>query len=419
MVRIQPFKAFRPRPDLAKDIASPPYDVLDTEEARTMAGDNQFSFLHVNKPEIDLAKEVDIYDETVYQKGCENLKKFVGNGWLVRDNEPSLYVYAQKMGEHRQYGIMAGASVQEYENNLIKKHELTRKKKEEDRTKLTHMQNANIGPVFLTYRSSSRIDEIVAGVVSSKAPEHDFTADDGVQHTVWVVPSSETAALVECFQEIPCSYIADGHHRAASAYNVGKMKRAEAEKAGAAVTGEEEFNFFMACFFPHDQLRIMDYNRIVKDLNGFTAEQFLDKVREKFDVSAVGGEQDPKPTQRRHFSMYLGSTWYRLVAKEGSFDNQDPVKSLDVEILTNNILAPLLNIGDLRTDDRIDFVGGIRGLRELESRCDVDRWAVAFALYPVSLEELMSIADAGEIMPPKSTWFEPKLRSGVLVRIMD
>ncbi|HUK13239.1 MAG TPA: DUF1015 family protein [Thermoanaerobaculaceae bacterium] len=411
MSDVRPFRALRPRPDIAERVAAPPYDVVNSDEARDMAKGNEISFLHVNKPEIDLPREVDLYDDRVYATGVKNLRRFIAEGVFLREAEPHFYVYQQRMGDHVQAGIVCAASCKEYADGLIKRHEFTRKDKEDDRTRHTQELNANAGPVFLTYRKRAEVDAIVDAIRKGQAPVYDFVSPDGIGHTVWIVPAERTAALRQALGAAPALYVADGHHRAASAARVGLERKA----ANRRHTGEEPYNYFLAVLFPHDQLRIMDYNRVVKDLNGMTPEQFLAKVREKF---AVAEAKDGRPDAAHRFGMFLGGRWYRLEAKPGTFPAADPVRSLDASILQENLLAPVLGIADVRTDKRIDFVGGIRGLGELEKRVK-QGWAVAFALHPVSLDQLMSVADAGLVMPPKSTWFEPKLRSGLLVRTLD
>ena len=415
MSEIKPFKGLRPTSQNAKAVSSLPYDVLNSKEARKMAEGNPMSFLHVVKPEIDLPEETDLYSDEVYRKGAENLKRFQSEGVLVQDETPCLYLYRQTMriGDREivQTGLVAGASVQEYEDNLIKKHELTRADKEADRTRHVDTQNANAGPVFLTYHSNETINAQVTQLCAAK-PDCDFTADDGIGHTLWVVRDEGAIAnLVGAFEKIPHMYVADGHHRSASAASVGRKRK----EANPNHTGNEEYNYYLAVMFPHDQLYIMDYNRVVLDLNNLTDEQFLEKVKEKFIVQPT---DIPSPVRAKEFGMYLDSKWYRLTAKEGTFDASDPVKSLDVAILQDNLLAPILGIGDPRRDKRIDFVGGIRGTAELKRRVD-EGAAVSFAMYATSIEQLMSIADAGQIMPPKSTWFEPKLRSGMVVHLLD
>jgi uncharacterized protein (DUF1015 family) len=415
MSKIRPFKGLRPVPDKAEQVASPPYDVLNSEEAREMAQGNPLSFLHVVKPEIDLPPDVDLYADAVYAKGAANLAKLRADSVLVRDREPRLYVYAQTMRigdrDHYQVGVLAGASVEEYENGLIKKHELTRADKEADRTRHVETLGANTGPVFLTYRASAAIDSLVAGITEG-APVYDFTAADGIGHRLWTVEEEQTiSALVNAFDAVPCSYVADGHHRSASAAAAGRRRR----EANPDHTGDEPYNFYLAVFFPHDQLYIMDYNRVVLDLGGLSEQEFLEKVSERFEIAPSDAARPERATE---FGMYLGGRWHRLTAKPGTFDADDPVSSLDVAILQDNLLSPILGIEDPRTDKRIDFVGGIRGTAELERRVN-QGGAVAFAMYATSIEQLMAIADAGKIMPPKSTWFEPKLRSGLVINLLD
>lgn len=410
MSDVRPFRALRPRPEFAKRVAAPPYDVINTDEAREMATGNEISFLHINKPEIDLPADVSPYDDRVYARGVANLRRFIAEGVFVREAEPRFYVYQQRMGDHVQAGIVGAASCQEYADGLIKRHEFTRKDKEDDRTRHTHELNANAGPVFVTYRKRAEIDAIVDGIRKGQ-PLYDLVTDDGIAHTVWVVSPGETAALQQAIRAVPALYVADGHHRAASAARVGLERKA----GNPRHRGDEPYNYFLAVLFPHDQLRIMDYNRVVKDLAGLTADAFLARFGETFTVSDTN---EPRPDAAHRFGMYLGGRWRRLEAKPGTFPADDPVRSLDTAILQENLLAPVLGIADPRTDKRIDFVGGIRGLGELEKRV-AQGWAAAFALFPTSLDQLMAVADAGLVMPPKSTWFEPKLRSGLLVRTLD
>lgn len=410
MSDVRPFRALRPRPELAAQVAAPPYDVVSSEEARKLAEGKPYSFLHINKPEIDLPPDVDLYDDRVYAQGASNLRKFMAEGVFFREQEPRFYVYQQKMGNHVQAGVVAAVSVAEYDAGLIKRHELTRKDKEDDRTRHVDELNANDEPVFLTYRQLAAIDALV-DQVRAGAPLYDFVADDGIGHTVWVVPSELAANLQQAFQQVPALYVADGHHRTAAAARVGRERKAKNPQH----RGDEPYNYFMAVLFPHNQLQILDYNRVVKDLGGLSPEAFLSKVAEKFRVEKASSG---RPEKRHQFGMYLQGQWYRLEAIPGSFREDDPIGSLDVSILQENLLAPVLGITDPRTDKRIDFIGGIRGLSALEQRV-AEGWAVAFALYPTSLEQVMAVADAGLIMPPKSTWFEPKLRSGLLVRTLD
>jgi uncharacterized protein (DUF1015 family) len=412
---IKPFRGLRPTREKASQVASPPYDVLNSEEARVMAQGNPISFLHVVKPEIDLDPKIDHYAETVYEKGLENLKNLEKSGVMTRDKTPCLYLYEQRMRigdrDHIQVGLVAGVSVDEYQNDLIKKHELTRPDKEKDRTRHVDKINANTGPVFLTYQSDAKINSIIAAYCKND-PAYDFVADDGIGHRFWVVSDKDSiSTIVNAFSALPHLYIADGHHRSASASGVREIRK----KANQNHSGDEDYNFFLAVMFPHDQMYIMDYNRVVLDLGGLESEAFLKKVEEKFEISKT---DTPAPPRATEFGMYLGDCWYRLKTRRGIFDPNDPVESLDVAILQNNLLSPILGIADPRTDNRIDFVGGIRGSKELERRVD-EGGAVAFAMYATSIEQLMAIANAGKIMPPKSTWFEPKLRSGMVVRLLD
>lgn len=412
MARIEPFRGWRPRPELAEKVASPPYDVLNSDEARAMTADNPLSFLHVVKPEIDLPRETDHYAAEVYAKGGENLRRLMDDGVLIQEERPSLYLYRQRMGDHVQTGLVAGASVDEYEADLIKKHEHTRPVKEDDRTRHIDALNANTGPVFLTYRARPEIDALVARITESE-PTYNFTAPDGIGHVLWVVSEpADRDALVAAFAEVPELYVADGHHRSAAGTRIRALRR----DANPNHTGDEPYNYFLSVIFPDNQMMILDYNRVVKDLNGLDESAVLDRVRETFDVVPV---DDGKPRRAKCFGMYLGGRWYRLSAREGSFPGADPVRSLDVAILQDNLLAPVLGIGDPRSDERIDFVGGIRGLAELERLVDSGAGAVAFAVHPTSIDQLFRVADAGTVMPPKSTWFEPKLRSGLIVRPLE
>jgi uncharacterized protein (DUF1015 family) len=410
MSDVRPFRALRPRPELAARVAAPPYDVISSEEARRLAEGNEISFLHINKPEIDCPPGVSLYEDRVYATGVRNLRRFMASGVFVREVLPRFYVYQQRMGHHVQAGLVCAASCQEYADGLIKRHEFTRKDKEDDRTRHIHELNANAGPVFLTYRKRAEIDALV-DQVRDGAPTYDFVAPDGVGHTVWIVPAEQTEVLRAAFARVQALYVADGHHRIASAARVGLERKA----ADPGHRGDEPYCYFLAVLFPHDQLQIMDYNRVVRDLGGLSEKQFLKKVGEKF---TVGPAKTPRPDAPRHFGMFLAGTWRSLEAKPGTYPAQDPVRSLDAAILQENLLGPVLGITDVRTDKRIDFIGGVRGSGELE-RCVREGWAVAFLLHPVSLEQLMAVADAGLVMPPKSTWFEPKLRSGLLVRTLD
>lgn len=409
---VRAFKAIRPTPELACRVAALPYDVMNSEEARQMVVGNPHSFLHVDKAEIDLDPSIDLYDTRVYEKARENLYRMIADGVFVQEEKPCLYIYKQVMNGRAQIGIVGCTAVDDYRNNIIKKHELTRADKEQDRINHVDYCDANTGPIFLTYRARKDIDALVASLMESKAPVYDFVSEDGIGHTVWVMDEEDLICRVRtAFAGVDYLYIADGHHRSASAVRVG-MKRREARPD---YDGTEEFNFFLSVIFPDDQLYIMDYNRIVRDLNGNTKEAFLAKVAEKFTVTPYTGKGALKPGKKHTYGMYLDGAWHLLEAKEGTFDAADPVARLDVSILQNNLLHPILGIGDPRTDKRIDFVGGIRGLSALSDRVDSGSMAVAFSMYPTTMEDLMDIADAGAIMPPKSTWFEPKLRSGLFI----
>ncbi len=414
MATLKPFQGYRPPGELAPKVASRPYDVLDSKEARREAGDNPHSFLRVVKPEIELPEDTDHYSDAVYNKARENFRKFIDQGTLVQDPKRLFYVYAQTWGEKTQYGIVGCAAVEDYLNDTIKKHELTRSDKEEDRMKHVRVTNANAEPVFFTYPAVDEIDRIVATVAQGE-PEYDFVADDGFGHRFWVIEHDATILrLEELFAEVPAFYVADGHHRTAAAALVG----AEKKNNNPDHTGEEEYNFFMAVLFPHNQLGIIDYNRVVKDLNGLEPAAFLDRLKTGFEVRETGRERF-KPEEPHTFGMYLEGAWYALTAKPETNDDNDPIGSLDVTVLSKHVLADILGIENLRTDKRIDFVGGIRGLEELERRVDSGEMKVAFSLYPVTMQQLMTIADTGNIMPPKTTWFEPKLRSGLIVHTLD
>lgn len=411
MAIVRPFRAIRPQPEVAGQVAALPYDVMNSDEARQMVKGNPYSFLHVDKAEIDMDPAIDLYDTRVYEKARDNLNQMIEKGVFLQDATPCLYVYKQVMNGRAQIGIVACASIDEYRNNTIKKHELTRADKEQDRVNHVDYCDANTGPIFLTYRADREINALVEKAMT-QTPVYDFVSEDGIGHTVWVMDGEDTIAKIAArFDTIPNLYIADGHHRSASAVRVG-MKRRE-EKPD--FDGTEEFNFFLSVLFPDEQLYIMDYNRLVKDLNGNTEAEFLQKVAEGFTVVPYENEGVLKPENKHTFGMYLSCKWYLLTAKDGSFDATDPVARLDVSILQNNLLHPILGIGDPRTDKRIDFVGGIRGLQTLADRVDSGEMTVAFSMYPTTMEDLMDIADAGAIMPPKSTWFEPKLRSGLFI----
>lgn len=415
MAIIKAFKGLRPPDEIAKDLASRPYDVLNSLEARKEAEGNEYSLLHIIKPEIDLPEGTDLYSQAVYDTAKLNFRKFRNNKWLVQDEKENLYIYAQTMNGKTQYGLVACASVDDYMNDVIKKHELTRPDKEEDRKNHVRVTNANMEPVFFSYPAKKEIDDIISDFAGKHEPVYDFVAEDGIGHHFWVIDDKAIIEkLVSLFKEIPNTYVADGHHRTAAAALVGDEKR----KANPNHTGDEEYNYFLAVHFPDDQLTIIDYNRVVKDLNGLSADDFIDKLKESFDVEKIGTEEY-KPSRLHEFSMYLEDNWYVMKAKEGTYDDNDPIGVLDVTILSNHVLDKILNIKDLRRDKRIDFVGGIRGLGELKKRVDSGEMKVAFALYPVSMQQLINIADSGNIMPPKTTWFEPKLRSGLVVHLLD
>jgi uncharacterized protein (DUF1015 family) len=413
MATLRPFKGYRPLAQHAAAVASKPYDVLNSDEARLEAQDKPLTFLHVGKPEIDLPLDVHLYDERVYLKGKENLERLIRDGILKEDPVPCLYVYAQTMSGHTQYGIVGCASVQEYLNDTIRKHELTRKDKEDDRTKHVKVTNAHSGPIFLTYHAQPAIDAAVRRVCAN-SPAYDFVTEDGIRHQLWVIADTATiAAITGAIGMVSHLYVADGHHRSAAAARVGK----ELADNNPHHRGDEEYNFFLAVLFPHNQLRILDYNRVVKDLNGKSAGQVLTEIGKNFDVIPAPGRY--KPAQKGEYGMYLQGAWYILRAKVPLLSVADPVERLDVSILQKHLLTPVLGIDDPRTSKRVDFVGGIRGLEELERRVNSGEMAVAFALHPTSIEELLAIADAGKIMPPKSTWFEPKLRDGVVVHMVS
>ena len=408
MAIIRPFKAIRPTKELAERIAALPYDVMNSDEAREMVKDNPYSFLHVDKAEVDLPKEIDVYDDKVYEKAKENLDKMIDGGLYIEDEKPNYYIYRQVMKGRSQTGLVACASIDDYNNNVIKKHELTREEKEIDRINHVYKCEAHTGPIFLTYRENKDISNIVNEWVK-KEPIYDFKADDGVSHTVWIIDDEYTVnKLQDLFKTVKYLYIADGHHRSASAVKVGHIKRAEKEN----YTGEEEFNFFLSISYPDSELEVLDYNRTVKDLNGLSKEEFLSKVKENFEI--IESSEQVKPKEKHTFGMYLENQWYLLKAKKGIFNPDDPVDRLDVSILQNNLLRPILGIDDPRKSKRIKFIGGIRGLNELEKRANTDM-KVSFSMYPTTIEDIMAIADSGETMPPKSTWFEPKPRSGLFI----
>lgn len=411
MAIVKPFKGIRPPKDLVEQVESRPYDVLDSEEARSEAGDNEKSLYHIIKPEIDFPEGTSEYDERVYARAAENFSKFQQMRWLVQDEKEMYYIYAQTMNGKTQYGLVVAAAVEDYMNGVIKKHELTRRDKEEDRMRHVRVNNANLEPVFFAYPDNNVLDALVAKIASGQ-PEYDFIAPiDGFRHQFWLVEGKDDIDLItKTFAAIPYLYIADGHHRSAAAALVG----AEKAKQNPEHKGDEEYNYFMAVCFPASQLTILDYNRVVKDLNGYTEEQFLNALSQNFEVENKGVE--PYRAQKLHeFSLYLNGEWYSLNLKEGLCDESDPIGSLDVSISSQLILDDLLGIKDLRSDKRIDFVGGLRGLGELKRRVDSGEMKMALALYPVSMQQIMNIADSGNIMPPKATWFEPKLRSGLVV----
>lgn len=414
MVRVKPFAAIRPPKDIVTEVAAPPYDVLNSVEAKKMAGEK--SLLHITKPEIDFDPILPDHNDKVYDRAVKNFAQWQKNGWLVQDKKPCYYVYAQTMEGRTQYGLVLCAHTDDYAEGKIKKHELTRKDKEDDRMVHVKIQNANIEPVFFAYKDNSQLNEIVSRTVAA-APEYSFTDENGFGHSFWVIDDDATIEkITDIFtNKVNAFYVADGHHRTAAAARVGAEKRS----GNAAHTGDEEYNYFMAVCFPETQLKIIDYNRVVKDLNGLTPEQFLSALEEDFTVSPYEGEGECHPSHLHNFSMYLGGKWYSMETKPGRYDDNDPIGVLDVTILSNLVLDKILGIKDLRTDKRIDFVGGIRGLGELSRRVDSGEMKVAFALYPVSMKQLTDIADSGNIMPPKTTWFEPKLRSGLAIHKLD
>jgi uncharacterized protein (DUF1015 family) len=409
MVKIKSFKGIRPPKEFAKEVASRPYDVLNSVEAKAEAGEK--SLLHIIKPEIDFDPIIDEHTQPAYDKAVENFKKWQANGWLVQDNTEKYYVYAQTMAGRTQYGLVACCNVDDYMNGKIKKHELTRPDKEEDRMIHVRNQNANIEPVFFAYPAVKEMDQIVENVVKNNKPVYDFVAEDGFGHHFWVIDDANVnMRITEIFAQIPSLYVADGHHRTAAAARVGLEKKA----ANPNHTGNEEYNYFLAVIFPDNQLRIIDYNRVVKDLNGLTPAQLIEKLNKSFEVKEMG-KDIYTPNKLHNFSMYLDGKWFSLTSKPGTYNDNDPIGVLDVTILSNMVLEPIFDIKDLRTSKRIDFVGGIRGLGELSKRVDSRETKVAFALFPVSMKQLIDIADTGNIMPPKTTWFEPKLRSGLVV----
>lgn len=414
MAVVKAFKGIRPVKELASKIAALPYDVMSSDEAREMVIGNPHSFLHVDRPEIDLDPAIDIHDPKVYEKARENLDKMISDGEYTQDEQPCLYIYRQIMNGRSQTGIVFCASIDDYINNVIKKHEFTRADKEEDRINHVDYCDANTGPIFLTYKEDQIASEIIDAWIqneSKRKPVYNFVAEDGITHIVWVIDNEIIInELIDLFKEIDYLYIADGHHRSASAVKVGLKRRAE----NPNYTGDEEFNYFLAVAFPDNDLMVMDYNRVVKDLNGMTKEELITKLEEKFIVTKSENNAPVKPAKKHTFGMDVENDWYLLEAKEGTFDESDPISQLDVAILQNNVLTPVLGIEDVRTSDRIDFIGGIRGLKELEKRVNKDM-KIAFSMYPTEVHDIMDVADIGEVMPPKSTWFEPKLRSGLFV----
>jgi uncharacterized protein (DUF1015 family) len=409
----RPFKAFRPRPELAKQIAALPYDVMNSGEARTEVAKNPLSYLHVGKPEVDLDSEVSVYDKSVYEKGRDNLQNYIKNNQLVQDEKESMYIYGQTMDGRTQYGFVGCASVEDYENDKIKKHEFTRPIKEEDRCNHVRVTNAHCGPIFLTFRDDEEINNKIKEIISGK-PDNDHVSDDGIRHTTWVISDDDLINyLRNKFSSMDAFYVADGHHRSAAAAIVGR----ERADANPHHDGAEEYNFFLAVLFPASQLYIMDYNRVVKDLNGNSLEEFFDRIKSNFKISEV--ESKYKPENKGDYGLYIEKKWYKLSASQELINNPDPVEKLDVAILQKYILNEILGIEDPRTSNRIDFVGGIRGLSELERRVDSGEMKLAISMYPTSIDELMDIADSGKVMPPKSTWFEPKLRDGLFTHFLD
>lgn len=414
MSTVKPFRGLRPAKEIAEKLSCLPYDVMNAKEAAAMAEGNPQSFLHITRAEIDLPADVDPHSKQVYEKSVENFKKFQDNKWLIQDAEPKFYIYAQTMDGRTQYGIAGAAFCEDYQNQIIKKHELTRPDKEDDRMVLINTMNANAEPVFLSYRAVPEIDEIVANITKQE-PEYKFVSNDGFGHQFWVINDSAVNAKIEKLfaEKVPALYVADGHHRTAAAARVGLERKAKNPNH----TGNEDYNYFLAVIFPDSQLKIMDYNRVIKDLNGLSSKEFLDKLSASFDIENKGAEIY-RPAKLHEMSLYLDGVWYSLNAKKGTYNDSDPIGVLDVTILTKQVLEPILNITDLRTSKRIDFVGGIRGLGELKKRVDSGEMAAAFAMYPVSMAQLLDIADTGNIMPPKTTWFEPKLRSGLVVHTL-
>ncbi len=412
MSLIRPFRGLRPKAEFATDVVAPPYDVLNTEEARQRAAGRPHSFLHISKPEIDLAEGTDPFDASVYQKGADNLSKLVTAEILIREDKPVYYAYRLDMNGHQQIGLVAAASVKDYDSNRIRKHEYTRPEKEDDRVKQVDALNAQTGPVFLTYRQDDTVDGIVNNVIT-QSPLYDLTADDGVQHTIWIIDDEQDIAkLTATFDAMNNLYIADGHHRSAAASRVAAMRNKNSN-----ASGEQNHDYFLSVIFPDNQMMILDYNRVIKDLNGLSNDEFLSQCAECFDIQTA--DQAVKPEKPSVFGMYLDHQWYRLQIKDALIPKDDPVGRLDVSLLQNNLITPILAIDDPRRDKRIDFVGGIRGLAELEKRVDSGEMQVAFALHATQLDDLMAVADAEEVMPPKSTWFEPKLADGLVSNVLD
>ncbi|MCB0509764.1 MAG: DUF1015 domain-containing protein [Bacteroidetes bacterium] len=412
MAIIKAFKAFRPEKSIAEQLASFPYDVLNSEEARELAKDNPYSFLRINKPEVDLDPAINVYDASVYAKGKENLDSFIDRAWLAQDANPLLYIYAQRMGNHLQKGLVACCSIDDYLNDVIKKHEHTRPVKENDRIDHMYTAGANLGPVFLAYKPLKQVDQIIEEWTTKNKPENQFISSDGIEHITWLITDETTIKqLTSIFEtQVKYTYVADGHHRSAASAKVGLKMREE----NPEFTGREDFNYFLSVLFPADQLMIIDYNRVIKNLlPDISTEEFLTALLSNFTVEAVQGQV--RPSVPGEFGLYIDKQWYRLTADDSIKNTKDPIESLDISILSNYVIDPLLGIEDQRTDDRIDFIGGIRGLDELERRVDSGEMRLAFAIPPVTMEQLMRVADSGKVMPPKSTWFEPKLRSGLFV----
>ena len=408
MAVVRAFKGIRPVQELASKIAALPYDVMNSEEAREMVKGDKYSFLHVDRAEVDLDPSIDVHDEKVYEKARQNLDKKIEDGEYIQDEKPCLYIYRQIMNGRPQTGLVFCASIDDYINNVIKKHEFTRADKEQDRINHVDHCNANTGPIFLTYRENKEISSIINSWVEKK-PVYDFVSEDGISHIVWVIDDEDTVnKITTLFKGVENLYIADGHHRSASAVKVGIKRR----KENPNYTGDEEFNYFLSVAFPDNDLMVMDYNRVVKDLNGLTVDELIKKLEEKFVVTEAN--EAVKPSVKHTYGMYVENKWYKLEAKSGIFNAEDPIDSLDVAILQNNVLTPILGIEDVRTSDRIDFIGGIRGLKELEKRVATDM-KIAFSMFPTEVSDIMKVADIGEVMPPKSTWFEPKLRSGLFI----